>query len=113
MATDLRSHADKIGPHRGVVCLWVHLPLPDSKGNGDHGAGDDTDADEPADGLAPWGRRAHVHLTQGGGRAHIHLTQGSRRVRVHLTQGGLLVRVYLVHMTSPSRRAARWSVCSG
>src|SRR4051812_4318235 len=31
MATDLRSHADKIGPHRGVVCLGVHLPLPDGQ----------------------------------------------------------------------------------
>src|SRR4029434_6308003 len=98
MAADLRSHADKIGPHRGVVCLGVHLPLPDGQGNGDRGAGDDTDADEPADGLAPGGRRAHVHLTQGG-----------RRVRVYLTPGGLLVRLYLTHTTSPSRRAARWS----
>jgi hypothetical protein len=102
MATDLRSHADKIGPHRGVVCLWVLLPLPDSESNGDRGAGNDTDADEPADGLAHGGRRARVHLTQGG-----------RRVRVHLTQGGLLVRLYLTHTISPSRRAARWSVCSG
>src|SRR5215468_4282164 len=102
MAADLRSHADKIGPHCGVVCLWMYLPLPDGQGDGDHGAGDDTDADEPANGLAPGGRRAHVDLTPGG-----------RRVRVDLTPGGLLVRVYLVHMTSPSRRAARWSVCSG
>ena len=92
MTADLRSHADKIGPHRGVVCLGVHLPLPASKGNGDYGAGDDTDADEPADGLAP-----------GGGRAHVHLTRGGRRIHVRLTQGGLLVRVDLVHMTSPSR----------
>src|SRR5262249_34770613 len=101
-ATDLRSHADKIGPHRGVVGLGVHLPLPDGQGNGDYGAGDDTDADEPADGLAP-----------GGGRAHVHLTPGGRRVRVHLMPGGLLVRVYLPHTASPSRRAARWSACSG
>src|SRR5215471_19938193 len=102
MATDLRSHADKIGPYRGVVGLWVHLPLPDGQGNGDYGTSDDTEADEPADGLAPGGRRAHVHLTPGG-----------RRVHVHLTPGGLLGRVDLVHRTSPSRRAARWSVCSG
>src|SRR5262245_31907264 len=101
MATDLRSHADKIGPYRSVVCLGVHLPLPDGQGNGDYGTSDDTYADEPADGLAHGGRRAHVHRTQGGGR-----------VRVHLMQGGLLSRVYLVHMTSPSRRAARWSACS-
>src|SRR5215468_7985100 len=102
MATDLRSHADKIGPHRGVVCLWMHLPLPDGKGNGDRGASDDTDADEPADGLAPGGRRAHAHLTP-----------GRRRIRVHLTPGSLLGCVYLTHTASPSRRAARWSVCSG
>src|SRR5215813_9591407 len=99
MATDLRSHADKIGPHRGVVGLWVHLPLPDGQGNGDYGASDDTYADEPADGLAHGGRRAHVHFTLGG-----------RRIPIDLTPGGLLGRVYLVHMTSPSRRAARWSV---
>src|ERR1043166_3497736 len=101
MATDLRSHADKIGPHRGIVCLGVHLPLPDGQGNGDYGASDDTYADEPADGLAPGGRCAHVHLTPGDRWAH-----------VHLTPGGLLGRVYLVHMTSPSRRAARWLACS-
>src|SRR5262245_34948311 len=102
MATDLRSHADKIGPHRGVVCLWVHLPLPDGQGNGDRGAGDDTDADEPADGLTHGGRRAHVHFTLGG-----------RRVCIHLTPWRWTGRVDLVHRTSPSRRAARWSVCSG
>src|SRR5262245_38944737 len=102
MATDLRSHADKIGSHRGVVGLWVHLPLPDGQGNGDYSAGDDTDADEPADGLA-----------HAGGRAHVHCTPGGRRVRVHLTPGSLLGCVYLTHTASPSRRAARCSACSG
>src|SRR2546427_2752091 len=102
MPVALWRHADKIAPPRGVVCLGVHLPLPASKGDGDYGAGDDTDADEPADGLA-----------QGGGRAHVHLTRGGRRIHVRLTQGDLLVGVDLVHMTSPLRRAARWSVCSG
>jgi hypothetical protein len=63
VAIDLRRDADEVGPHRGVVCLGVDLPLIDGDDTEHYGAGDDEHADHACE-----------HLTKGGVFSLIHLT---------------------------------------
>jgi hypothetical protein len=63
VAVDLRCDADEVGPHRGVVCFGVDLPLPDGDDTDHEGASDDEHANHASERLANGGIFSWIHLT--------------------------------------------------